>query len=390
MVKFNWNGAIKKAKFPKGKVTFHFMILAVTMLAGCKVLVPDNRPDKTVVLRLNPGKNNPRNSEGDFVTLGNGRILFVYSHYTGESTSDHAPACLAGRTSDDGGKSWSQQDKLIVAQEGEMNVMSVSLLRLQNGQIALFYLRKNSTSDCIPMMRISTDEGETWGAPSACITDKKGYFVLNNNRVIQLENGRLLMPVALHKGPDGKFENKATLFTYFSDDNGGTWTCSEPVPNSSAIITQEPGVVELKNGTILMFIRATGGVQQLSYSHNKGMTWSHIEPLNIKSPLSPASIARIPSTGDLLLVWNNNDGSNTSMQGKRTPLTMAISDDEGITWKKIKNLDEDPDGWYCYTAIHFTKDAVLLGYCAGSQSRKTHLSTTHITKINYKWIYRNE
>jgi hypothetical protein len=28
-------------------------------------------------------------------------------------------------------------------------------------------------------------------------------------------------------------------------------------------------------------------------------------------------------------------------------------------------LEEDPAGWYCYTAIHYTKDAVLLGYCAG-------------------------
>ncbi len=372
--------------------TYSMFLIALTLfLNGCKVLVPDKiQPAKTLVLALNPGENNPRNSEGDFITLKDGKILFIYSHYTGVSTSDHAPAYLAGRISSDGGNSWTQNDKLIVDQEGQMNVMSVSLLRLKDGRIALFYLKKNSTSDCIPMMRISTDEAETWSAPTACITDKQGYFVLNNNRVIQLKNGRLLMPVALHKGPDGKFENKATLYTYYSDDNGGTWICSEAVPNTSAIITQEPGVVELKNGTVMMFIRASGGVQQLSYSRDKGQKWSPIEPSTIKSPLSPASIARIPTTGDLLLVWNNNDGSNPATQGKRTPLTLAISDNEGKNWKNIKNIADDPDGWYCYTAIHFTKDAVLLGYCAGSQSKKTHLSTTHITKINYKWIYKNE
>ena len=59
---------------------------------------------RKIVLLLNTGGNNPRNSEGDFITLKNGRILFIYSHYTGGSSSDFAPAYLAGRFSDDGGK----------------------------------------------------------------------------------------------------------------------------------------------------------------------------------------------------------------------------------------------------------------------------------------------
>ena len=136
-----------------------------------------------VVLQLPPGSDNPRNSEGDFITLTNGRILFIYSRYTGSSSSDNAPADLAGRFSDDGGKTWSSEDFRVLENEGGMNVMSVSLLRLQNGQIALFYLRKNSTEDCIPMMRISTDEAKTWSDPVACITDRSGYFVLNNNLI---------------------------------------------------------------------------------------------------------------------------------------------------------------------------------------------------------------
>jgi len=68
---------------------------------------PENESLRKVVLHLPPGDNNPRNSEGDFITLKNGRILFVYSHYTGKSSSDHAPAYLAGRFSNDGGKTWS-------------------------------------------------------------------------------------------------------------------------------------------------------------------------------------------------------------------------------------------------------------------------------------------
>ena len=44
------------------------------------------------VLQLPPNPGNPRNSEGGFVTLRDGRILFVYTRYYGESWDDHAPA----------------------------------------------------------------------------------------------------------------------------------------------------------------------------------------------------------------------------------------------------------------------------------------------------------
>lgn len=369
-------------------MTKPFFILFFLVTLSWHTIRAQDETGSSVALQLNPGADNPRNSEGDFVALKDGRILFVYSHYTGTSTSDHAPAYLAGRFSSDGGKTWTQQDQLIVEREGDMNVMSVSLLRLKNGKIALFYLKKNSEQDCIPLMRISSDEAKTWSSPKPCITDKAGYFVLNNNRVIQLKNGRLLMAVALHRSLNGKWQNKATLYSYYSDDSGATWKPGEAVPNNTDIITQEPGLIELKNGTVMMFIRASGGVQQLSYSKDKGQTWSHIEPSTLKSPLSPASIARIPSNGDLLVVWNNNDGSNPALKDKRTPLTVAVSKDDGKTWQHARNIETDPDGWYCYIAIHFTKKDVLLSYCAGSQQQKTHLSITRINRLNLASLYQ--
>ena len=76
--------------------------------------------------------------------------------------------------------------------------MSVSLLRLNNGAIALFYVRKNSLDDCHPQVRFSTDEAHTWSAPIPVIPSEKGYFVLNNDRVIQTTRGRLIAPVSLH------------------------------------------------------------------------------------------------------------------------------------------------------------------------------------------------
>lgn len=344
-------------------------------------------PGKEIVLRLEPGPDNPRNSEGDFITLNNGRILFIYSRYFGPTGGDHSPAYLASRYSDDGGSTWSSEDVKVVEREGTMNVMSVSLLRLKNGKIALFYLKKNSETDCIPIVRFSSDEAKTWSEPVSCITDKEGYFVLNNNRVIQMSNGRLLMAVNLYNIAEGSGLNKGSLWSYYSDDNGLTWKSGVEVPNPEKILTQEPGIVELKNKDILMIIRSNAGAQCISYSKDKGVTWSPVKPSNIKSPVSPASIERIPATGDLLLVWNNNGGDDPAIKGKRTPLTVAISKDEGKTWQNIKNVENDPDGWYCYIAIHFTGKDVLLGHCAGNRPKGTGLAVTQITKLNLDWIY---
>lgn len=338
-------------------------------------------------LILNPGENNPRNSEGDFISLRDGRMLFVYSHYYGESTSDHATAFLAGRFSSDQGETWTQEDVEILPNEGGMNVMSVSLLRLKNGDIAMFYLRKNSTEDCIPMMRISKDETKTWSDPIACIKDKEGYFVLNNDRVIQTNDGRLMMSVARHAVPGEDWRNGAEIFSYYSEDNGNTWISSEEVPNPDGIILQEPGLVELKDGTILMFIRANAGVQCYSYSKDKGKTWSQVEKSTLTSPLSPASIERIPDTGDLLAVWNNNISDDPEKAKLRTPLNIAISEDEGKTWSNIKTIEDDPDGWYCYTAIDFIDNEVILGYCAGNRPKGTSLSITNLSKISIEDLY---
>lgn len=354
-------------------------------------LMPDtmgqSMAGKELMLRIAPGPNNPRNSEGDFVTLKDGSVLFVYTRYFGESDHDNATAYLAGRTSKDGGRTWSE-DRTIVDREGVLNVMSVSLLRLKNGNIALFYLKKNAWTDCIPYMRISKDEGKTWSEPIACITDKKGYFVLNNDRVIQMKSGRLLMAVALHQTPEEpKWSNGARLFSYYSDDNGKTWTSSSMVANPDSVVMQEPGVVELSNGDVMMIIRASPGTQYKSYSRNKGKDWSPAEPADIPSPLSPATIQRIPSTGDLLMVWNRNGGEDPAMKGKRTPLTVAVSKDEGRSWQHVKQLETDPDGWYCYIAMHFVDKGVLLSYCAGSQSKKTHLNVTDVVRLDLNWIY---
>lgn len=343
------------------------------------------------VLRLEPTENNPRNSEGSIIELNDGRLFLAYSHFCGGS-EDNASAYIAGRYSYDRGKTWDDEDSTILENEGKENVMSVTLLRLISGELAIFYIIKNGWNDCKLYMRKSLDEGNTWSEKVCCIT-RDGYFVVNNDRVIQLSNGRIIVPAAYHFCSDGTFEtwsSRGKAMCFFSDDNGRTWQKSKSeleAPLESKSGFQEPGIIELKDGSLMMWMRTDMGTQYISYSYDKGINWIKPEPSGLKSPCSPASIKRIPTTGDLLCVYNDHSGRFSYQPGKRTPLVSAISKDEGKTWENYKIIEDDPDGCYCYTSITFVDDSILLGYYAGNIKMKG-FNIFQISRISINWLYR--
>src|SRR3954471_15445826 len=228
------------------------------------------------VFNIEPTKEHPRNSEGSFVTLKDGRILFCYSQFYG-GTADGSSARIVGIESSDQGVTWSEP-RVIVDNDAGNNVMSVSLLRLQSGRIAMCYAHKNSWIDCHERVRYSDDEGRTWSEP-VLIVAAPGYFVLNNDRVIQLSTGRLVVPVAFHRSrladpeSDKSFDSRAIDLWYFSDDEGKTWRESKswwalPAVTNSGL--QEPGVVELADHSLLCWSRTDQGHQFEMRSKDQG------------------------------------------------------------------------------------------------------------------------
>lgn len=339
---------------------------------------------------LPPGPDNPRNSEGSFIRLHDGRLLLAYSHFYG-GAADDSPSYLAGRLSDDGGKTWGE-DFVFLPNEG-LNTMSVSFLRLQDGRILLGYIVREREAEGEQqqlryLLRFSDDEAQTWSEP-VCCTDPPSYYVVNNDRVIQLRSGRLVVPSSDHGTFDGRSLGRGVPLCFLSDDNGSNWWSSERLrqrPGDEPLCLQEPAVIELRDGRLMMLVRTAGGSQYGAWSKDGGETWSVLEPTALISPLSPASIRRIPTTGDLLLIYNDHRNIAPEYVGKRTPLVAAISRDEGQTWETRRVLEDDPGGWYCYTAIHFEADTVVLAYCAGQQTTGG-LNLTQVTRFPIAWLY---
>ena len=345
-----------------------------------------------------PGvKDNPRNGEGDFVRLNDGSVFYAYSKFVGKNNWDHTAATIVGRVSRDGGETWSEARE-IIGKEGKLNVMCVSFLRLDAKRIAVFYLRKNSNKDCTLWMRVTDDDFKTLSAPRRAMPEGDiDYYVCNNSRAVRLSSGRIILPLARHSSKlDGKKNRgKGRLSCVYSDDSGETWKRSEEyVVNDASgnrIAVEEPGLIELKDGRLFMYARTALGRQWQMFSKDGGHTWSDFGPSNIIGPCSPATIKRLKN-GDLLLVWNDHEGREHLgregpkwCRGRRAPLDIAISRDEGRTWIKRKAIETNQKGFYCYCSVIELDDSLLVGYY-----NRPYLTGSCIKKISKKWLYEGE
>ncbi|NLX78656.1 MAG: exo-alpha-sialidase [Clostridiales bacterium] len=356
-----------------------------------------------IVAVLNPSENNPRNSEGDFIELKDGRILFAYSRYTGSRSEDDRPCDIACIYSHDGGKSFDMAPRILkkASEHNVENIMSVSLLRLQNGDLGLFYLIKHKdalTSDYV--LCRSADEGETFYSAVSCFSPHNPeYYVVNNNRVLRTKSGRLIVPAALHRRHPKNIiygiDPALAVFSY-SDDDGFTWksfsgTLACPVYRSETGL-QEPGVIELNNGVLYAYFRTDLMCQYESFSLDGGKSWTLPQPSAFTSPVSPLKIAQNPYTGLYYAVWNpipnyqgrdKNLHENTSLSWGRTPLVIAESED-GINFSDYCIIEDDPEAGFCYPAIYFTgENSMLLSYCSGDKTCHSCLCRTTIRKLEW-------
>lgn len=329
----------------------------------------------TTVLTLAPEAGNPRNSEGAFLRLGNGSILFAYSRFEGDSHQwgDDDGSDIAARYSFDEGRTWSERDRILIPHGEAQCVMSVSLLRLAPNRIMMLFLKKNNKPvSCTPYVTFSEDEGETWATP-VCISGIGGYHVVNNDRVVQLKSGRIIVPVAWHRPMADGHDSRSIGLVLLSDDEGKTFREAADwilPPQSNYNGLQEPGVLELEPGKLLIFFRTDLGCQVFARSEDDGEHWSKVEKSNFISPLSPMTMKRDPFDSRIWTLWNDRSGrwnlpAPVAAVRGRTPLVLGRG--ENLDHLETMLLEQDPACGYCYCALHFEQNYVLLAYCCGGK-----------------------
>lgn len=144
------------------------------------------------------------------------------------------------------------------------------------------------------------------------------------NKAIFLEN-RMIIPLY----SDG-FD--CSLFA-ISDDGGKNWIYSNPVLGGAGI---QPTITIGKDSSLVAYLRDNGPPpqrMQRTESHDKGLTWSIPKDDILPNPGAGFDAVTM-STGEWVMVFNDTEEG-------RYNLSVAVSEDEGKTWKWKKSIEND-------------------------------------------------
>lgn len=356
--------------------------VVVAMGIGCAHAEENPLFEDVHVVSLPKGEYGYRGMPGTIVVLNDNKLQLAYTHYASDGQASNA---IAAKYSNDQGKTWGEEIILVPAPipKGSGRYCHPSFLRLKNGQLLLAYIYQSPSP--YPSLfghtyyRRSVDDGKTWG-DQLLITAGAGYQIMHNDKLVQLSTGRLLAPVETEFANAGDDHRGYVSLTYYSDDDGYSWRSSKNLVNALPIEAQEPHVVELKDGRVMMLMRTYSGYVLRSYSTDGGENWSPGEAIK-ELPLPPNSSAlnvkRIPSTGDLLLIRSTS--GPPSNPSRRSPMTAVLSKDEGATWVHERIIAGDQEDDYGYPGLTFLDNLALVTFHARDG--------LHVGRIGLDWFY---
>jgi predicted neuraminidase len=118
-----------------------------------------------------------------------------------------------------------------------------------------------------------------------------------------------------------------------SDDAGKTWSYSNPVLGGVGI---QPAIAICADSSLVAYLRDNGPPpqrMQRTESNDKGFTWSIAKDDILLNPGAGFDIVTL-ATGEWVIVFNDTE------EGRHN-LSVAVSDDEGKTWKWKKSIEND-------------------------------------------------
>ena len=240
------------------------------------------------------------------------------------------------------------------------------LFEKKDGSIILFFKVGNKIPRWKTFYCISEDGGKTFSDPEELVKgDRTGGRGPVKNKCIRTFSGRVLAPASTeHTG--------WICYVDISDDDGVTWEKSKrvkteyasPVLNSfngfskNKIPMIQPTLWESTAGNIHMLTRTAVGKIFRSDSSDNGETWCEAYPTVLPNNNSGIDIVKTDN-GDLFLV-SNPVGVNW---GERSPLTVQVSHDNGLTFETVSVLEEEKAGSeYSYPAVTYHNNCLHITY----------------------------
>lgn len=188
---------------------------------------------------------------------------------------------------------------------------------------------------------VSRDMGGTWSKPRRLV-NSLGNLV--RSKPLRLDSNTFLLPcyteLFTHKGYVKKIKHR----------NGKIISKGRAsrIPQDGAI---QPALALTEDGSILMLLRdrAKKGIRR-SWSFDQGKTWSDLDLIGLPNPNSAVALANLDD-GRIMLVYNHSSDG-------RTPLSIAVSEDNGKTFRRVRDLETKP-GRYSYPSVIQTRDSLI-------------------------------
>jgi len=288
-------------------------------------------------------KTGPYKHPACFDQLRNGDLYLVY--YGGEGEYATQTSVFGARLRR-GSRTWSKPTP--IASNPLHSVGNGVVWQAPDGAVWLFYVtRQGETWSTSRIMgKISRDGARSW-SDAFPITHDEGTMV--RGRPMVLHNGEFLLPIYRETGHDTEFTGPDTTSLVLRYDvKTKLWVASQPIRSIKG--NEQPSVVELEPNHLLAFCRRSGSYEPTTEgyiiraeSRDGGRTWS--EGVNSTFPNPNAAIDFLKlRDGSLMLVYNDS-------MNDRTPLTVALSTDQGKTFPHRRNLMEGSGDFAYPTAI---------------------------------------
>lgn len=311
------------------------------------------------------------------VTLQGGDTLVAFWAGTCEGTPDQAiwlSRCVKG--------CWQAPRKIkAIYQMPHWN----PVLHLHGSRVYLFYKIGLTVQTWYTMVSYSDDGGLTWSQEVEAVPGDYTPRASVRNKILTASNGWWIAPTSSESG------TAMDSYVDISKDGGKTWEIhgfpmrhikSAPLENDKLweglkqgalwenaldVVgswdgTIQPTLWESKPGHIHAMMRCTRGNIYRSDSNDYGLTWRDAYPTCLPNNCCGIDAA-VFSDGVLAVVYNPV-GHNW---GKRTPLSIALSGDNGQTFSKPFDL-ETAQGEYSYPSVAVKGNELNILYTANRRT----------------------
>ncbi len=284
----------------------------------------------------------------------------LVSAYFGGTYERNPDCCIWVNIKKKGKDEWSAP---ILAADGMVNGVKTAcwnpvLTEMPNGELWLFYKVGKTVADWTGWLAKSKDGGRTWSKGEQL---PDGFLGPIKNKPLLL--GDKLLCGSSTEGKGWRFHVE------IYDLKTKTWQYVGPVESMPApptiqpdtltpIDCIQPSFLQLKDGRLQVLMRSRNGKLATSFSSDGGLTWTPVTLTDLPNNQSGTDAVTLRD-GRHVLIYNNFETLPGTKKGPRTPLSLAVSDDDGRTWRHVLTLEDSPVGQYSYPSIIEGRDGTL-------------------------------